>query len=151
METLFPGVSDTNQISRIFSVLGNLSKDVWPECSKVPDYETISFSKVESPVGLKSRLANRSTDEVSLVRKLLSYGLTKRVSASELLQDKYFSEEPLPCPMSELRFPSMNTSQDDESPGRLHEHMDSYSDFDEFGPVKVTTSKSSSGFSIQLP
>lgn len=151
-EPLFPGVSDIDQLSRIFTVLGNLSEDVWPECSKLPDYKTISFGKVESPTGIESRLTRRSADEVSLVGRLLCYDPSKRATANELLQDKYFSEEPLPVPISQLGVPSTKISQDEDSPGRPpheYEDMDSDSDFGELGQFSVATSNR--GFSIQFP
>ncbi|OWM89880.1 cyclin-dependent kinase F-1 [Punica granatum] len=151
LEPLFPGVSDIDQLSRIFTVLGNLSEDDWPECSKLPDYKTISFGKVECPTGIESRLPRRPADEVSLVRRLLCYDPTKRATAAELLQDKYFTEEPLPVPTSELKVPSTKIGHDEDSPGGFYEYEDmgSDSDFDEFGPFKVTTSNT--GFSIQFP
>lgn len=151
LEPLFPGVSDIDQLSRIFTTLGNLSEDVWADCSKLPDYNTISFGKVENPMGIESRLPCRSADEVSMVRRLLCYDPTKRKTAAELLQDKFFLEEPLPVPITELKVPSMKIRQDEDSPGRFDEYEDMGSDSDlgEFGPFKVNTSNT--GFSIQFP
>ncbi|KAK4756959.1 hypothetical protein SAY87_007086 [Trapa incisa] len=151
LEPLFPGVSDIDQLSRIITVLGNLSEDVWADCSKLPDYNTISFGKVESPMSIGSRLSHRSADEVSLVSKLLCYDPTKRATTTELLQDKYFLEEPLPVPVSGLKVPSTKNRQDEDSPGRVYEYEDmgSDSDLDEFCTFKVTTSNT--GFSIQFP
>lgn len=151
LEPLFPGVSDIDQLSRIFNVLGNLSEEVWPGCMKLTDYKTISFCKIENPVGLESCLPNRSSDEVSLVRRLLCYDPAARATAVELLQDKYFVEEPLPVPISELRVPQSKNSHDEDSPGGWYDYndLDSDSDFEDFGPLKFTTT--STGFSIQFP
>ncbi|KAK4759771.1 hypothetical protein SAY87_022902 [Trapa incisa] len=150
LEPLFPGVSDIDQLSRIFTVLGNLSEDAWPECAKLPDYNTISFGKVESPTGIESRLSHRSADEISMVKGLLCYDPSQRTTANELRQDKYFSEEPLPVPISQLGVPSTKISVDDDSPGRPCEHeLDSDLDFAELGQFNVTSSNS--GFSIQFP
>ncbi|KAK7319980.1 hypothetical protein RJT34_04709 [Clitoria ternatea] len=151
LRPLFPGTSDIDQLSRIISVLGNLDEDAWPGCSKLPDYGIISFSKVENPVSLEVCLPNRSPDEVSLVKRLVCYDPAKRASVMELLTDKYFSEEPLPVPVSELRFPLTREGEVADSPGgwRDYDEMDSDSDFDEFGPLNIT--RSGTGFSIQFP
>ncbi|KAF8034345.1 hypothetical protein BT93_C0596 [Corymbia citriodora subsp. variegata] len=151
LEPLFPGISDIDQLSRIFNGLGNLSEEVWPGCTKLPDYKTISFCKIENPVGLESCLPNRSGDEVSLIQRLLCYNPAARATAIELLQDKYFTEEPLPVPISELRVPQSKNSHDEDFPGGWDDYndMDSDSDFEDFGPLKFTTT--SAGFSIQFP
>lgn len=151
LEPLFPGTADIDQLSRIFDVLGNLNEEAWPGCSKLPDYRTIQFSKVENPTGLEARLPNRSPDEVALVKKLVCYDPGRRATAMELLQDKYFNEEPLPVSISELRVPLNRSGPDEDSPGRWcdYNEMGSDSDFDDFGPVNIT--RTGTGFSIQFP
>lgn len=151
LQPIFPGSSDIDQLSRIFTVLGNLDEQVWPGCTQLPDYKMISFSKVENPTGLASCLPNRSQDEISLVKKLLCFDPNSRATAMELLHDKYLNEEPLPVPVSELRIPSANHGEDDgwnEEWGN-HREMGSDDDFDEFGEFGVT--KGSGGdFSIRF-
>ncbi|GFY96364.1 CDK-activating kinase 1AT [Actinidia rufa] len=151
LEPLFPGTSDIDQLGRIFSVLGNLTEDIWPGCLELPDYRSISFGKVENPLGLDKCLPNRSPDEINLVKKLICYDPASRATAMELLHDKYLNEEPLPVPVSELRVPSSHTAQDEGSPGEWCDYrdMDSDSDFEDFGPVSVTTTNT--GFSIRFP
>lgn len=150
LKPLFPGTSDIDQIGRIFSVLGNLTEEVWPGCVKLPDYGTISFAKVENPTGIEACLPNRSPDEISLVKKLVCYDPASRATAMELLHDEYFSKEPLPVPFSDLWVPSTSSGQDEDSPGLWHDYNDreSDSDFDDFGPMSVKTT--SDGFSIQF-
>lgn len=106
LKPLFPGTGDIDQISRIISVLGNLDEEAWSGCSKLPDYARISFNKVENPIGLDACMPNCLQDEVSLVKRLLCYDPAQRATAAELLHDKYFSEEQLPVPISQLRVPS---------------------------------------------
>ncbi|XVF49162.1 hypothetical protein PTKIN_Ptkin03bG0246500 [Pterospermum kingtungense] len=150
LEPLFPGISDIDQLSRIMNVLGNLTEEVWPSCSKLPDYRTISFAKIENPTGLEACLPNRSPDEISLVKRLVCYDPANRATAMELLNDKYFNEEPLPVPISELHVPLTKHRHDEDTPGGFdyYEDMGSDSDFDEFGGFNVKTT--SSGFSIQF-
>lgn len=151
LEPLFPGTSDIDQLSRIFSVLGNLTEENSPGCSKYPDYGIISFNKVENPVGLEACLPNRSPDELLLVKKLICFDPASRATAMELLHDKYLNEEPLPVLVSELRVPSTNHAQDEGSPSGWcdYKDMDSDSDFEEFSTFNVTTTNA--GFSIQFP
>ncbi|KAK7358339.1 hypothetical protein VNO77_00266 [Canavalia gladiata] len=151
LQPLFPGTADIDQLSRIISVLGNLDENAWCGCSKLPDYGIISFSKVENPTGLEACLPDRSPDEVSLVKRLVCYDPAKRATAMELLSDKYFSEEPLPVPVSELRVPLTRKGGDLDSPGGGwldYDEMGSDSDFDDFAPMNIT--RTGTGFSIQF-
>ncbi|CAN8326379.1 unnamed protein product [Cochlearia groenlandica] len=152
LEPLFPGVSDIDQISRLTNVLGNLSEDVWSGCVDLPDYKSISFAKVESPLGIEGCLPNHSREVVSLLKKLLCYDPATRATAMEMLDEKYFSEEPLPVPVSELYVPPTRSGpDDDDSPRERNDYreMDSDSDFDGFGSANVKPT--SSGFTIEFP
>ncbi|KAM3760213.1 hypothetical protein ACB098_01G177200 [Castanea mollissima] len=104
LEPIFPGTADIDQLSRIFSVLGNLTEEVWP---------------------------------------------ASRATAMELLHDRYFSEEPPPVPMSELRVPLTRSGQDENSPRGWsgHDGMGSDSDFEDF----VNYTRTDTGFSIRFP
>ncbi|KAK1313230.1 Cyclin-dependent kinase F-1 [Acorus calamus] len=118
----------------------------YPGCSKLPDYGKIFFEKVENPLGLESRMPNRSRPEIQLVKKLVCYDPMGRASAEELLEDAYFIEEPLPVPLNELRVPPKSSGNDEISPG--YGGFGSDSEFDEFGGVDVVTTEK--GFSIQF-
>ncbi|GER35070.1 cyclin-dependent kinase F-1 [Striga asiatica] len=150
LEPLFAGGADIDQLGKIFSVLGNLTDEVWPGCVQLPDYNIISFSKVENPIGLEACLKNRSPDEVLLVRRLLCFDPASRATAMELLNDKYFNEEPLPVSLSELRVPAKIGNRDEDSSVDWNDRRDfgSDSDFDEFGSSLVTTTEN--GFSIRF-
>ncbi|XP_023537404.1 cyclin-dependent kinase F-1-like [Cucurbita pepo subsp. pepo] len=139
LEPLFPGTADIDQMSRIFTTLGNLTEDSWPGCSKLPDFQIISFNNIDKPIGLEACLPNRSPDEISIVKRLLCYDPSNRATAMELLQDKYFTDEPLPVPLSELHIPSTRTGQDLDSPAGWYNNNDSDSDMDVLGPLNVTT------------
>ncbi|KAL1547646.1 Cyclin-dependent kinase F-1 [Salvia divinorum] len=147
LEPLFPGASDIDQLGKIFNVLGNLTEEAWPGCVRLPDYNIISFGKVEKSSGIETCLVNRSPDEILLVRKLLSYDPASRATTMELLHDKYLNEEPLPVPISDLRVPSKHGSPDEGS-WNDYEGLESDSDFEDFGPSLVTGTKN--GFSIRF-
>lgn len=146
LKPLFPGTSDIDQISKIFKVLGSMNMEAWPGCVKLPDYSKITFGTVD-PIGLESCLPDRSCDEILLVKKLICFDPASRATAMELLHDKYFNEEPLPVPISELRVPSTNCGQDEGS--HEYQDMDSDSDFEGFANVDVTATDS--GFSMRFP
>ncbi|KAL2929094.1 Cyclin-dependent kinase F-1 [Bienertia sinuspersici] len=150
LEPLFPGTSDIDQLSRIFNVLGNLTEETFPGCSNLPDYNMISFSNIENPVGLEACLPNHSPDEILIVKKLLCFDPASRATAMELLHDKYLSKEPLPVPTSELRIPLTKCDADEGSPGNWFDYREtgSDSDFDEFDGVNVM--KTNSGFSVRF-
>lgn len=150
LEPLFPGISDIDQISRVTNVLGNLNEEVWPGCVDLPDYKSVSFAKVESPLGIEGCLPNHSGDVISLLKKLICYDPANRANAMELLNEKYFSEEPLPVPVSELYVPPTRSGPDEDSPRKWNDYreMDSDSDFDGFGPMNVKPT--SSGFTIEF-
>ncbi|XP_022157582.1 cyclin-dependent kinase F-1 [Momordica charantia] len=148
LEPLFPGTADIDQLSKIFSVLGNLTEDSWPGCSELPDFQIISFNKIEQPIGLEACLPNCSPDEISIVKRLLCYDPANRATAMELLQDKYFTEEPLPIPLSELHVPSTRSVQDEHSPAGWYDYDESDSDMDDLEPMNVTTS--ATGYSIRF-
>ncbi|XP_009129100.1 cyclin-dependent kinase F-1 [Brassica rapa] len=150
LEPLFPGVSDIDQISRVTNVLGNLNEEVWPGCVDLPDYKSISFAEVESPLGVEGCLPNHSGDVIALVKKLICYDPARRATAVELLNDKYFKEEPLPVPVSELYVPpAMSGPDEEDSPRKWNDYREMDSDSDGFGPVNVKPT--SSGFTIEFP
>jgi len=149
LEPIFPGISDIDQISRIISVLGDIMEETFPGCSNLPDYNKIFFNKVKKPTGLEACLPNKSPSEVSIIKKLICYDPGKRTSAADLLNDMYFTEEPLPVPIGGLQVPA--SKDDDDSSMEewgIYKDGGSDSDFDEFGCMDVT--KTDKGFSIRF-
>jgi serine/threonine protein kinase len=127
----------------------SLSKG-YTKYSSRPGDNKIFFNKVEKPVGLEASLPNRSASEVSMIKRLLCYDPAKRASASDLLNDPYFTEEPLPVPISGLQVPASKGEDDDDSAEEWGNFRDgnSDSDIDEFGSMDVT--KTDKGFSIRF-
>ncbi|KAJ3692242.1 hypothetical protein LUZ60_012592 [Juncus effusus] len=151
LEVLFPGVSDIDQLARIISILGEINETTFPGCENLPDFGKISFSEVESPVGLEACLVNRSSGEINLVKKLVCYDVGKRVSASELLSEGYFTEMPLPVGIEELKVVKREELDElDESDEEWNDCKDveSYEGIDQFGSNVTLTD---GGFSIRFP
>ncbi|KAF8667936.1 hypothetical protein HU200_052564 [Digitaria exilis] len=149
LEPIFPGISDIDQISRVISVLGDITEETFPGCSNLPDYNKIFFSKVQKSMGLEACLPNKSPSEVSIIKKLICYDPEKRVSAADLLNDPYFTEEPFPVPIGGLQVPA-SKDEDDSSMEEWGNYRDGAadSDFDEFGSMDVTETEK--GFSIRF-
>ncbi|KAE8671389.1 Cyclin-dependent kinase F-1 [Hibiscus syriacus] len=135
LEPFFPGISDIDQLGRIINFLGKLTEEIWPSCSKLPDYKIISFTKIENPISLGACLPNRPPDEISIVKRLVCYNPANRATAMELLNDKYFNEEPLPLPISELHVSLAMNGHDEDSPGGWNDYddMGSETDSGDFG------------------
>ncbi|KAJ3686191.1 hypothetical protein LUZ61_015355 [Rhynchospora tenuis] len=149
---LFPGVSDIDQIAKIITVLGNLNEQNFPGCSNLPDFNKISYSKIENPSGLEACLPNRPIEEVNIVKRLLCYDPANRVTASELLKDGYFIEEPLPVEIDQLIVPTRDEA-DESSGGEWDEFRDVGSDpdnIDEFGSNLMGVTKTEKGFCISF-
>jgi serine/threonine protein kinase len=106
--------------------------------------------RLRSQTGLEACLPNRSASEVRIIKQLLCYDPAKRASASDLLNEPYFMEEPLPTPIEGLHVPASKDDDDDSSMEEWANKRDggSDSDFDEFGSMDI--SKTDKGFSIRF-
>ncbi|XP_055082530.1 cyclin-dependent kinase 15 isoform X3 [Periophthalmus magnuspinnatus] len=93
----FPGLSDiSEQLRKIFSVLGVPSEETWPGVSLLPNYSTECFGR-RDPRPLRSvwkRLGMLPTKTEDLVQNLLRPNPRVRISAQDGLQYKYFSSLP---------------------------------------------------------
>ncbi|KAK8351332.1 hypothetical protein V6Z11_A05G025500 [Gossypium hirsutum] len=127
--------SELLTLKPLFPRFGNLTEKVWPSCSKLPNNKTVSFTKIENPTGLEACLpnpvtgCNLSCQKTSLLRP--SY----RATAMELLNDKYFNEQPLPLPICEVNVPLATNGHDEDPPGGWNNYDGMGSDLD--GPVNV--------------
>lgn len=106
LEPLFPGTSDIDQLSRLVKVLGSPTEENWPGCSNLPDYRKLCFPGDGSSVGLKNHVPNCSDSVFSILERLVCYDPAARLNAEEVLENKYFVEEPYPVLTHELRVPS---------------------------------------------
>jgi len=90
---LFPGTSDSDQLTRIFKVLGNPTEENWPSLSELPDYK--DPFRAEEGSGLESLLARLSTDApgLDLISRMLAYEPSRRISAKEALVHPYFDQD----------------------------------------------------------
>jgi len=87
---LFPGDSEIDQIFRIFRVMGTPNEERWPGVSQLPDYKP-TFPQWPG-ADLASQLPSLESQGVDLVKQLLVYDTSKRISAKRALAHPYFGK-----------------------------------------------------------
>ncbi|EZG78389.1 cyclin-dependent serine/threonine protein kinase [Gregarina niphandrodes] len=89
---LFPGTSDSDQLQRIFLLLGNPDPHSWPGLNDLPSWKTV---KNELPTGpkqsVRSLLSRLDSAGIDLLLKMLEYDPEKRISARDAMRHHYFS------------------------------------------------------------
>lgn len=83
---LFPGNSISDQLQRIFKVLGTPTEETWPKVSQLPEYKRDFeiFPKIQ----LETLLPKVDHLGIDLLKRLLEYPPEKRITASDALQRK---------------------------------------------------------------
>lgn len=87
---LFPGNSISDQLQRIFKVLGTPTEEIWPKVSQLPEYKRDFeiFPKIQ----LETLLPKLDHLGIDLLKRLLDYPPEKRITANDALQHPYFDE-----------------------------------------------------------
>ena len=96
MEPLFPGRSETDELNKIFKLLGTPSERVWSGFNNLPGAK-VKF--VDYPVSsLRDKFPERMLSEagLTLLKELLTYDPKKRISCKDALNSSYFTENPQP-------------------------------------------------------
>ncbi|KAJ7901172.1 Pkinase-domain-containing protein [Mycena olivaceomarginata] len=86
---LFPGDSEIDQIFRIFRIMGTPNETTWPGLEALPDYKT-SFPQW-SPQDLARVVPTLDKDGLDILNMMLTYDISKRISAKRMLLHPYFS------------------------------------------------------------
>ena len=87
---LFCGSNDSDQVSRIFKVLGTPSHDSWPSMSSMPKFNA-AFPSYPGKK-LHTLLPRMSHAGLDLLEKLLQPDPNKRISARDGMRHAYFSD-----------------------------------------------------------
>jgi serine/threonine protein kinase len=89
---LFPGDSEIDQLFKIFRCLGTPNEEIWPGVSSFKDY------KPTFPQWTGNHLAKQVPGieplGLDLLKRMLVYEPSKRISAREALQHEYFKDLP---------------------------------------------------------
>jgi len=90
---LFPGTSDSDQLQRIFKILGNPTEENWPSLSELPEFK--DPFRPEEGTGLNQLLTRLAHDPAALdlVSRMLAYEPGRRISAKEALLHSYFDQD----------------------------------------------------------
>jgi protein kinase len=90
---LFPGTSEADQFYRICKVLGTPTKDMWPEGAATASHMQVRIPKC-SPVSWGRFLPPGTPPEaVQLVQDLLQYDPSRRLTAAQALQHRFFDQD----------------------------------------------------------
>jgi serine/threonine protein kinase len=87
---LFPGECEIHQLFLIFRMLGTPNEDVWPGVTALQDFK-LSFPKWQSD-DWSQRLPSLDDDGLDLIRGLLRYNPTERLTAAQALAHPWFDE-----------------------------------------------------------
>ncbi|XP_032455209.1 cyclin-dependent kinase 20 [Nasonia vitripennis] len=98
---LFPGESDIEQLAIVLGHLGSPTAESWPELSSLPDYNKITFP-YHKGVLWERIVPDAQQEAVDLLRNILIYDSSKRLTAEEALRHVYFNTKPYPCTKAEL-------------------------------------------------
>ncbi|CAH1990347.1 unnamed protein product [Acanthoscelides obtectus] len=119
---LFPGESDLDQLTKIFSVFGNPTEETWPGVKQLSDY--IEFKPLPC-IPLKNIFTAAGNDLLDLIESMLVLNPIKRREASECLQLPFFSNKPAPTLGSKLPLPkNVRTIRDIEKPSLKRKILD---------------------------
>jgi cyclin-dependent kinase 8/11 len=90
-----PKAFQDDQLRKIFSILGSLTPEQWPECKLLPDWSKIEHWE-QFPRTLRQHMKRVSNSGYDLLSRMLEYDPNKRITAAEALDHEYFKEAPLP-------------------------------------------------------
>ena len=94
-EPLFPGKNETDQLSRIIRLLGLPTESTWPGYSKFAKAHLKHSVHIQNNIRHHFRHFSKAT--IDLLKSMLCYDPSKRISAEEALEHPYFHEPPVPA------------------------------------------------------
>ncbi|KAF7471991.1 Hypothetical predicted protein [Marmota monax] len=98
-----PGDSDLDQLTRIFETLGTPTEEQWPDMCSLPDYVTF---KSFPGIPLQHIFIAAGDDLLDLIQGLFLFNPCTRITATQALKTKYFSNRPGPTPGCQLPRPN---------------------------------------------
>jgi cyclin-dependent kinase 7 len=99
----FAADNDFQQIDMIFKALGTPSEKDWPLIKELPGW--FEFKKTAG-VSFEVLFSAASPDAIDLMKKLLTFDPTKRISCLNALKHEYFSTKPFATPLGKIPTPA---------------------------------------------
>ncbi|EGG24039.1 protein serine/threonine kinase [Cavenderia fasciculata] len=85
---LFPGSGTSDQLFRIFKILGTPNEELWPSIVELPEYKT-DFP-IHPPHPLGSIIHQLDEKGLNLLQRMLQYDPAQRITATAALKHPYF-------------------------------------------------------------
>ncbi|KAL6260382.1 hypothetical protein P5V15_007911 [Pogonomyrmex californicus] len=92
---LFPGETDIEQLAIVLKYLGSPTSESWPELTSLPDYNKITFPYHKGTTWERI-IEDAQPEAVDLIRQILIYNSSKRLTAEQALCHIYFYSKPYP-------------------------------------------------------
>ncbi|XP_066148397.1 cyclin-dependent kinase 7 [Euwallacea fornicatus] len=119
---LFPGESDLDQLTKIFSVFGNPTEENWPGVKTLCDY--IEFKTFPS-IPIKSIFTAAGDDLLNLIETMLVLNPIARKTCTGCLKMPFFSNKPAPTVGTKLPLPqNVRKIMDIEKPSLKRKLLD---------------------------
>ncbi|XP_011504170.1 PREDICTED: cyclin-dependent kinase 20 [Ceratosolen solmsi marchali] len=101
---LFPGDSDIEQLAIVLGHLGSPTAESWPELTSLPDYNKITFP-YNKGILWERIIPDAQQEAIDLIKSILIYDSSKRLTAEEALRHEYFYTKPYPCSKMQIIIP----------------------------------------------
>ncbi|XP_012058341.1 PREDICTED: cyclin-dependent kinase 20 [Atta cephalotes] len=102
---LFPGETDIEQLAIVLKYLGSPTSESWPELTSLPDYNKITFPYHKS-TSWENIIQDAQPEAIDLIRQILIYNSSKRLTAEQALCHTYFYSKPYPSMKTLIKPPS---------------------------------------------
>jgi len=91
---LLTGSTDTDQLKKIFKLLGTPNPETWPTVTELPDWK-VDFEQF-MPQPLDAVVESLDSQGLELLSKMLIFDPNRRVSAQRAIEDPYFAGVEIP-------------------------------------------------------
>jgi cyclin-dependent kinase 7 len=98
----FPGETDIEVLTKIFTALGTPTDIDWGGLRHMPGF--VEFSATTAPP-LKQLFSHAADDALDLLNRMVAVDPRRRISAADALKHRYFKMDPAPTPAGKLPKP----------------------------------------------